>query len=201
MATADPGIGKDPTDVDAEQPDERQVMDILDEQTEETKAKADPDVDTSLPSREELWQVVQTQQKQIDQMAQQIDGLEQQVDEVEFQADTIEEVAEQFRNGKIGGPAGATFLAEFVSLPDGGTKIDARAKKLFFRIIEERRVGDPVTSKHVVRWLGLQDSANPSVNAKRIMERVERHRQDGFLIGSIELGKYRGQNCIWLNRE
>jgi hypothetical protein len=33
------------------------------------------------------------------------------------------------------------------------------------------------------------------------MERVKQHREDGHFIGEVELGKYRGQNCIWLNRD
>jgi hypothetical protein len=205
MATAESAdsIGKDPEQVEAEQPDDDEFMAFLDDQEapSEAPSEGEQEAPQEAPSREELWQVIQDQQEQMDAMAQRIEELEAEVDEVQFEADTIEEVAKQFRNGEIGGPAGAQFLREFVTVPDSGSKINARSKKLFFTIIEERRVGKPVRSKDVVKWLNLHDSANPSVKAKRIMERLERHREDGFLIGEVETGKYRGQNCIWLNRD
>lgn len=196
MATADStGNGKSPEQIEAEQPSDEQFVEYLDGQT--APSEGPPEA----PSREELWQVVQEQQDQIESMAQRIDELETTVEDVEFQADTIEEVAEQFRAGEIGGDAGAEFIQEFVEDPGSGTLRDARAKQLFYQIIRSRRVGQPVTSSKVVQWLELHDSANPSVQAKRVMERLERFREDGFLLGSIETGKHRGKNCIWLNRE
>lgn len=204
------GIGKDPTEVDEAQPDNEQFEQFLDEQIPEADqdgSEAEPESD--LPSREELWAVVQDQQHliekqstQIEDLQKRVSSLESQIDEVEQEADTLEEVAEQFRNGEIGGEAGADFLREFVSLPpNANSKVNARSKLLFFRIIEEHRVGKPVRSKDVVNWLNLHDSANPSVVAKRIMERVKQHREDGYFIGTVELGKYRGENAIWLKRE
>jgi len=199
MGTTDSGIGKDPDEVDAAAPTDEQMLDHLEEQA--TPEAAAEDVDADLPSRAELFQVVQNQQDRIERLEDRVADLEAEVDEVQFEADTIEEVAEQFRNGEIGGPAGATFLREFVSLPPHSSKIEARATKLFFQIIEERRVGKPVKASDVVNWLNLHDSSNASVQAKRVMDRVVEHREDGYYIGSVETGKYRGQNCIWLNRD
>ena len=193
------GIGKDPEEVDAAAPTDEQVLEHLEQQA--TPEAAADDLDQELPSRAELFQVVQEQQERIERLEDRVADLEAEVDDVSFEATTIEEVAEQFRKGEIGGDAGAEFLQKFVSVPPSDSLINARSNQLFFRIIRERRVGKPVLSKHVVNWLDFHDSANPSVKAKRVMERVEQHRDDDHYIGSIELGKYRGQNCIWLNRD
>lgn len=195
MGTAADGIEEDPENGGASA-DDQQMEAWLDENTIESSTE-EPE---ELPSRSELWQVVQEQQDQIEQMQERIEDLEATVDEVQFEADTIEEVAEKFRDGTIGGEAGAEFLREFVSTPDHTTKVDARASQLFFTIVRERRVGKPVRSKDVVRWLELHDSSNPSVAAKRVMDRMERHRDDGHYIGAVRSGKHRGQNCIWLDR-
>lgn len=197
MGTTDQGIGKSPEAVDAQQPTDDQVLEHIDQQQADTEAVADD----SAPSRHDLHQIILDQQEQIDAMAERIDDLEQQVDEVEYETDTMQEVAEQFRNGEIGGDAGAEFLQEFVSVPPSDSLINARSNQLFFQIIRERRVGKPVRSKDVVAWLDFHDSSNPSVKAKRVMERLKRHREDGHYIGKVSLGKHRGQNCIWLNRQ
>jgi len=194
MATAESaeGIGKDPEQIEAEQPDEELFLEHLDQNTE-------PESESDLPSREELWQVVKAQQDQLDQQAQRIEELERKVEDVEFEATTIEEVADQLEAGKIGGEAGAEFVQQFIEVPESSALIDARCKKLFFQIIRENRVGTPVTSSDVVKWIGgLEESSNPSVQAKRIMERLAKHREDGFFLGDIELKKHRGKNCIWL---
>lgn len=199
-ATKD-GIGLDPEAVDEQAPSDEAVLEYLETQASPEQQADDLDLDQDVPSRAELFQVVMDQQERIEALEERIDDLEQRQDDVEFEADTLDEVAEQFRKGEIGGEAGAQFLREFVSIPQTGNVIDARARKLFFTIIQERMVGKPVKSKHITQWLNLHDSTNPSQQAKRVMERLERHREDGYFIGSIETGKYRGQNCIWLNRD
>ena len=199
MGSTKDGIGKDPEAVDEQAPTDEQVLEHLEQQA--TPEAAADDVDQEPPSRAELFQVVMDQQDQIQSLKERVADLEADLDQVQYEASSIEEVAKQFRNGEIGGEAGAEFLREFVSLPPSDSKVNARSIRTFFRIIEERRVGKPVMAKHVVNWLEFHDSANPSVKAKRIMERIERHREDGHFIGEVELGKYRGQNCIWLNRD
>lgn len=183
--------------MDEQAPTDEQVLEHLEQQQAETEEAAED----AAPSRHELHQIILDQQEQMQAMAERIEDLEAQVDEVQYEADTMQEVAEQFRKGEIGGDAGAEFLQEFVSVPPSETLIDARSNQLFFRIIRERRVGKPVRSKDVVAWMDFRDSANPSVKAKRVMERLKQHREDGHYIGEVELGKYRGQNCIWLNRD
>jgi TolA-binding protein len=190
------GIGKDPEEVEAALPSDDAVLEHLESQAEAT---ADPASEPEPPSREELWQVIQDQNEQMEQMAQRIDQLEQQVEDVEFEATTVEEVADQLESGKIGGEAGADFIQQFIEVPSHGSKIDARTTQLFLTIIRENRVGTPVTSSDVVNWFpALQDSANPSVQSKRMMERLVEHREDGFYLGEIELKKHRGKNAIWL---
>lgn len=197
METTKDGIGKDPEAVDEQAPTDDQVLEHLEQQAVETEEVAED----AAPSRHELHQIIRDQQEQIERLEDRIEDLEQRQDGVEFEADTLDEVAEQFRKGEIGGEAGSAFLQEFVSIPQTGNLIDARARNLFLTIVQERMVGKPVKSKHVIQYLGLHDSANPSQQAKRVMERLERHREDGHFIGNIETGKYRGQNCIWLNRD
>lgn len=192
------GIGKSPEDVDAAQPDNQQFEQFLEEQTEPTSGSDTSEEPDGLPSREELWQVVQEQRDQMEAMQERIERLESKVEEAEFQADTVEDVVEQLNSGQIGGESGAAFIREFCSLPQHDSRLDARATKLFFTIIEEYRVDTPVTSSEVVKWFELGDSANPSVQAKRIMERLVEHREAGFYLGEIELKKHRGKNCIWL---
>lgn len=133
-------------------------------------------------------------------MQNRIHTLEEQIDQVEHEADTIEEVARQFKRGEIGGPAGAEFLQEFVSTPPADSKVNANATRLFFKIIEERRVDEPVLSKHVIHWLDMHGLANPSMHSKRVMERLKKCREDGHYLGDVELGKHRGQNCIRVQR-
>lgn len=193
-----PQIGKSPEEVDAAQPSEDEFLDYLDGEsgtTEESTSGSGSD----LPSRDELWQVVQAQQEQIDQMQQRIDELERTVEDVEFEATTVEEVAESLQDGKIGGEAGAEFIQQFIEVPDHSSKIDARTTQCFLKIIRENRVGTPVTSTDIVGWFpSIQESSNPSVQAKRIMERLVENREDGFYLGKIELKKHRGKNAIWL---
>jgi len=152
-------------------------------------------------STEELWQIIEEQQRAIDRMQDRIEHLEAKVDDVEFEADSVQQVADQLASGKIGGDAGADFIQGFMEVPDHSTLIDARSTNLFLQIIRDRMVSAPVTTARVVKWFDLGDSANPSVQAKRIMERVKENREAGFYIGDVELGKHRGQNCIWLNRQ
>lgn len=200
MAASDSGespqIGKSPEEVDASLPSDDQVLAHLEEQA----PSEEPDqAGSEEPSREELWQVVQAQQEQMDQMQQRIDDLERKVEDVEFEATTVEEVAESLKEGKIGGEAGAEFIQQFIEVPEHGTLTDARCTQLFLKIIRKNRVGTPVTSTDVVQWFEyLQDSSNPSVQAKRLMERLVEHREDGFYLGEIELKKHRGKNAIWL---
>lgn len=208
MATSDSssnsGIGLPPEEVDAKAPSDEQILAHLEEQA--TPEAAAEDLDQDLPSRAELFQAVQAQQEQMDQMqamieeqAERIDSLERQVEDVEFEATTVQEVAESLKEGKIGGEAGAEFIQQFIEVPEHSTLIDARCTQLFLKIIRENRVGTPVTSSDVVQWFDyLQDSSNPSVQAKRLMERLVEHREDGFYLGEIELKKHRGKNAIWL---
>lgn len=151
------------------------------------------------PTKEELMQIVLDQQDQIDALNERVKSLEKRVQDVEYEADTVEEVAEKLQEGKIGGEAGAEFIFEYVDLPESSTKLDARSKQLFGEVIRQRKVDSPVTSTMVAKWLGLQDSANPSVQAKRVMERLVQHREDGYFLGQIELAKHRGKNAIFLN--
>lgn len=202
------GIGKPPDEVDEAQPDPEAFEAYLEQNTEEAGGESEAsggDPAGDLPSRAELWQVVQdqqdqieSQQEQIDQMQQRIDHLEGKVDDVEFEASTVEEVADQLQAGKIGGEAGAAFIRDFVEVPESDSVLNARSIQLFFHIIEEHRVDTPFTSSEVVDLFDLGDSANPSVQAKRIMERLVEHREAGFFLGEIELKKHRGKNSIWL---
>ena len=196
------GIGKDPSEVDESLPSDEQVLEHLEQQ----QAEAESEAEESAPSKHELHQLILDQRESMEQMqavieeqAERIDSLERQVEDVEFEATTVQEVAESLKEGKIGGEAGAEFIQQFIEVPDHSSLIDARTTKLFLTIIRENRVGTPVTSSDVVNWIdGIQDSANPSVQAKRIMERLVEHREDGFYLGEIELKKHRGKNCIWL---
>lgn len=201
MATAetDSGdIGKPPEDVDAAQPDNQQFEQFLEEETEPASGSDASEEPDGLPSRAELWEVVQEQRDQMEAMQERIEHLEAKVDEAEFQADTVEDVVEQLNSGKIGGEAGASFIRDYVEVPESDSVLNARSIQLFFRIIEEHRVDTPVTSSEVVQWFELGDSANPSVKARRIMERLVEHREAGFFLGKIELKKHRGKNAIWL---
>lgn len=151
------------------------------------------------PTREELNRLLQAQQDQIDRMAQRIEELEAKVSDVEFEATTIEEVAEQLEAGKIGGEAGVEFIQQFIEIPNHRNQIDARTTQIFLHIIRKNRVGTPVTSSDIMDWIpAVQDTSNPSVQAKRIMERLMEHREDGFYLGEITMKKHRGQNAIWL---
>lgn len=196
------GIGKDPSEVDESLPSDDQVLEHLEQQ----QAEAESEAEEHAPSKHELWQAIQDQQDQMAQMqelieeqAERIDSLERQVEDVEFEATTVQEVAESLKEGKIGGEAGAEFIQQFIEVPEHGNKTDARTTQLFLKIIRKNRVGTPVTSSDVVQWFDhLQDSANPSVQAKRLMERLVEHREDGFYLGEITLDKHRGKNCIWL---
>ena len=190
------GIGKDPEEVDASLTSDEAVLEHMEAQAEAT---ADPASGIEAPSREELWQVIQNQQEQMKQMAERIDQLEHKVEDVEFEATTVEEVADQLESGKIAGEAGAEFIQQFIEVPSHSSKIDARTTKLFLTIIEESRVGTPVTSTDVVNWFPeLGDSSNPAVQAKRVMERLAECRENGFYLGTVELKKHRGKNAIWL---
>jgi len=196
------GIGKDPSEVDESLPTDDQVLAHLDRQQAETESVAEE----SAPSRHELHQLILDQREQMGQMqevieeqAERIEDLERQVEDVEFEATTVQEVAEQLEAGKIGGEAGAEFIQQFVEIPEGnGSLVEARSRKLFFKIIRKNRVGTPVSSSDVVKWFDLKDSANPSVQAKRIMERLVEHRENGFFPGETRMDKHRGKNCIWL---
>ncbi|AGM11287.1 hypothetical protein HHTV1_32 [Haloarcula hispanica tailed virus 1] len=195
------GIGKDPSEVDESLPSDEQVLEHLEQQ----QAEAESEAEESAPSRHELHQLILDQRESMERMqavieeqAERIDSLERQVEDVEFEATTVQEVAESLKEGKIGGEAGAEFIQQFIEVPDHGSKIDARATQLFLNVIRENRVGTPVTSSDVVQWIGLEDSSNPSVQAKRVMKRLVEHREDGFYLGEIELKKHRGKNCIWL---
>jgi len=197
MGSTKDGIGIDPEAVDEQAATDEQVLAHLDEQA--TPEAAAEDLDEELPSRAELFQAVQAQQEQIEDLQDRVDELERQVEDVEFEATTVQEVAESLKEGKIGGDAGAEFIQQFIEVPDHSTLIDARTTQLFLKIIRENRVGTPVTSTDIVGWFDhLQESSNPSVQAKRLMERLVEHREDGFYLGEIELKKHRGKNCIWL---
>ena len=203
-SSSNSGIGLSPEEVDEQAPSDEQVLAHLEEQA--TPEAAAEDLDQDLPSRAELFQAVQAQQEQMEQMqamiedqAERIDHLERKVDDVEFEATTVQEVAESLKEGKIGGEAGAEFIQQFIETPEHTSLVDARATNLFLTIIRENRVGTPVTSSDVVQWFpDFQDSANPSVQAKRVMERLVERREDGFYLGEIELKKHRGKNCIWM---
>lgn len=188
------GIGKDPSD--------EAVLEHLDQQVDQAESEAED----AAPSRNEMFQMILDQRDQMEQMrevieeqSERIDSLESQVEDVEYEATTVQEVAEQLEAGKIGGEAGSEFIQQFVEVPEGnGSLLEARSRQLFFRIIKKNRVGTPVTSSDVVKWFDLGDSANPSVQAKRIMKRLVEHRESGFFLGDIRMDKHRGKNCIWL---
>lgn len=200
------GVGKPPEEVDASLPDSDEFERFLDQQMgSEGSEPAEPSTDVDPPSRAELWDVVQIQREQIDQMQQRIDSLESdldavesKVDDVEFEANSVDEVAEQLQAGKIGGEAGADFIRDFVEVPKTDSRLNARSIQLFFHVIEEHRVDTPFTSSEVVDLFDLGDSANPSVKAKRIMERLVEHREAGFFLGEIRMEKHRGKNAIWI---
>lgn len=189
------GIGKDPDQVDAEAPSDEQILEHLEQQAADVQEGHD---DVDIPSRAALWEVIQEQRERMDQMAERIESLESQVQTVEQNVETVEDLADKLDNGKVGGESGADFVQEMADFPAANSLIDARSNQLFLKIISERMVGSPVTSSKIVKWMGFQDSANPSVKAKRVMERLKENREDGYYVGSVTLKKYRGKNTIWL---
>lgn len=80
-------IGKEPNEIDAEQPDDNDVAGALGFGDLE-----DDQPDGELPSRETMWQVIQTQSKQIDRLEDRLDDLE---DEQQSATETRQDLAKR----------------------------------------------------------------------------------------------------------
>lgn len=70
-------IGKDPDEVDDETPDDRDVAEALGFDDVDEETSTDPTDDDELPSRAEMWAVIQEQAETIDRLEERVDELQQ----------------------------------------------------------------------------------------------------------------------------
>lgn len=222
MSEAD--IGKSPDRVDEEMASEDAVMAHLMENTvsrDETEDNGDvngsleaekqaPKEDTpegDLPSRQEMWQVIQAQQEQIDHLQDRVGHLEEKLEDSEEaidQASTqLDQAAQQLRDGKLSGEAGAELLAKMNDFHKR-TKKDARAWWLYLQLVEREKVGVPVRTSAIAEWrtsTGEEpyiNTKNPNQTIHRVMKHLQSLTEEDRLIGEVKTYMRKGERVVEL---
>lgn len=144
---------------------------------------------------EEAVALIQDQAKRIDELEGRVEALEGEGEAWEEAAAHLEETAEALRQGKLAGESGAEILRRLNSF-DATNKTDGRALRVYYSIVKKEKVGVPVKTTEVVRWLRITDMGNPNQTAIRVMERLAELTQEGHLIGEVDCVIHRGRKVV-----
>lgn len=225
MMSTDANVGKPPEQVDEEQPDSDVFEQWMEENTESTSKElltedkeslngqqAEEHSQDALPSRSEMWQVIQEQQQTIEAQTEQVARLTQRVqaledaqeeseEAIEEASTTIQEATKQLRAGKLEGEAGAELLSNLNDF-NPRNKTDARAWWLYLQLVERSKVGQPVPTSQISTWRShgdiYFDGANPNQTIHRVMKKLQSLTEEGLLMGQVDTYLRRGERCVEL---
>lgn len=200
--TGDNRVGKPPRQIDQEQPTEDQVLQHMEkERTASSDTLTDGDVQPSggdLPTRHEMWDIIQEQQEAINTLQDEVVTLQEQLEQsdgaLQEATNQLEDAARQLREGKISGEAGVELLSQLNNY-NPSTKTEGRAVRLYYRIIEEGKVDAKIKTSLVVRWLSI-NTANPNQTAHRAMDCLDSLTDDGVLVGDVTYHLWRGERVV-----
>lgn len=156
------------------------------------------DVNDSL-TLEEAVDLIQEQAEKIQELEARVEALEEEDEAWEKASSQLEDVAQDLRQGKIAGEMGVTILQQLNTF-SATTLTDGRALKLYYEIIRQERIGQPVPATQVITWLEIQ-TKNSHQTAHRVMKRLADLTQDGHLIGDVDCFLRRGKRCVMMAGE
>lgn len=154
--------------------------------------------------------MIQAQEERITELEETVETLEDQVDQesqdLQEATSRLDEAARQLREGKLSGEAGAELLTKLNNY-SARSKTEARAKTIYYQIIERGKVGDKIPTSQITDWRSPDtgelyfETSNPNQTVHRAMGKLEELTEESHLLGEVQVYIYRGEKVVELVAE